>query len=127
MQKLIIESESIGKIIVEITDENLKTARRFLEILPIEARANLWGDEIYFKIPIERIEPENPRVVVKEGEVGIWIAEPSLCIFFGRTPVSTEKEIRAYSDVNVIGRVIGDYRILKRVKMNEKIKVYRSG
>ncbi len=118
-----IESENIGKVVVELTGENPDTAEKFLKILPIEGRANLWGEEIYFKIPIDRIEPENPRSVVKEGEIAIWIEEPSLCIFFGKTPVSTEKEIRAYSDVNVIGRVIGDCKIFKRVKSGEKIKV----
>ncbi len=123
MKQIIIENESIGKISVEITEENPQTTEQFLKILPIEGKANLWGEEIYFKIPIDKIEPENPRQVVKEGEVAIWIEEPSLCIFFGKTPVSTGKEIKAYSDVNVIGRVIGDYMIFKKVKSGEKIRV----
>lgn len=123
-KQIIIESENICKVFVEITQENPKTVEKFLEILPIEAKVNLWGDEIYFKIPLDKIEAENPRQVVKEGEVAIWIEEPSLCIFFGKTPVSTDKEIRAYSDVNVIGRVVGDYRIFKKLKNGEKIKVY---
>jgi len=76
------------------------------------------------KIPLKKVEPENPRTVVKEGEIGIWIKEPSLCIFFGKTPMSTDSEIMAYSDVNVIGKVVGDHRIFKKVKNNEKIKVY---
>lgn len=126
MKQIIIESESIGKIRVEITEENPKTAEKFLKILPIEAKANLWGEEIYFKIPIDKIEPENPRQVVKEGEVAIWIEEPSLCIFFGKTPVSNDKEIRAYSDVNVIGRVKGDCKVFRKVKNGNEIKVYVS-
>ncbi|MEO0128597.1 MAG: cyclophilin-like fold protein [candidate division WOR-3 bacterium] len=126
MKQIIIESESIGKIRVEITEENPKTAEKFLKILPIEAKANLWGEEIYFKIPIDKIEPENPRQVVKEGEIAIWIEEPSLCIFFGKTPVSNDKEIRAYSDVNVIGRVKGDCKVFRKVKNGDEIKVYVS-
>ncbi|MEO0124062.1 MAG: cyclophilin-like fold protein [candidate division WOR-3 bacterium] len=126
MKQIIIESESIGKIRVEITEENPKTAEKFLKILPIEAKANLWGEEIYFKIPIDKIEPENPRQVVKEGEIAIWIEEPSLCIFFGKTPVSNDKEIRAYSDVNVIGRVKGDCKVFREVKNGDEIKVYVS-
>ncbi|MEO0165167.1 MAG: cyclophilin-like fold protein [candidate division WOR-3 bacterium] len=126
MKQIIIESESIGKIRVEITEENPKTAEKFLKILPIEAKANLWGEEIYFKIPIDKIEPENPRQVVKEGEIAIWIEEPSLCIFFGKTPVSNDKEIRAYSDVNVIGRVKGDCKVFRKVKNGNEIKVYVS-
>ncbi len=122
-QQIIIESQTADRIVVEITDENPETAEKFLKILPIEAKANLWGDEIYFKIPIDKIEPENPRRVVKEGEIGIWIEEPSFCIFFGKTPVSTDTEIRAYSDVNVIGRIIGDYKVFKKVKNGERIKI----
>lgn len=124
MKKIIIESESVGKIEVQLTDENPKTIEKFLKILPIEGKANLWGEEIYFEIPLENVEPENPRQVVKEGEVAIWIEEPSLCIFFGKTPISKENEIRAYSDVNVIGKVVGDYKVFKKVKEGEKIKVY---
>lgn len=126
MKQIIIESESIGKIRIEITEENPKTAEKFLKILPIEAKANLWGEEIYFKIPIDKIEPENPRQVLKEGEIAIWIEEPSLCIFFGKTPVSNDKEIRAYSDVNVIGRVKGDCKVFRKVKNGNEIKVYVS-
>ncbi|MCX7705837.1 MAG: cyclophilin-like fold protein [bacterium] len=123
LRHIMVESGSIGKVLVELTDENPETVEKFLKILPVEGRANLWGEEIYFKIPIDKIEPENPRQVVKEGEIAIWIENPSLCIFFGKTPVSTAKEIRAYSDVNVIGRVKGDYEIFKKVKSGEKIKV----
>mgnify|MGYP000396548727 CR=1 FL=1 len=121
--KFIIESKNIGKVEAELTDENPETVKKFLEILPFEGKANLWGEEIYFKLPIEKMEPENPRKIVKEGEVAIWIEEPSLCIFFGKTPISKD-EIVAYSDVNVIGKIKGDYKIFKNVKRGEKIKVY---
>lgn len=124
MKKVIIESKSTGKINLILSDENPETLKKFLNILPVEGKANLWGEEIYFKIPIDRIEPENPRKILKEGEVAIWIEEPSLCIFFGKTPISKENEIIAYSDVNVIGKIEGDYRVFKKVKKGEKIKVY---
>ncbi len=124
MKKIIIESENIGKVNLILSDENPETIKKFLSILPFEGKANLWGEEIYFKIPIEEIEPENPRRVLKEGEVGIWIEEPSLCIFFGKTPISKGNEIIAYSDVNVIGKIEGDFKVFKKIKRGEKIKVY---
>ena len=34
----------------ELNDSD--TAAKILEILPIEGRANVWGDEIYFDIPL---------------------------------------------------------------------------
>jgi len=122
-QKIRIISPSIGEISAELTEENPNTLTEFLKILPISAKANLWGDEIYFKIPLKRVEAEHPRVAVKEGEIGIWIEDPSLCFFFGKTPVSQGEEIRAYSEVNVIGNIIGDPKILKKVKANEAITV----
>jgi len=117
-----IVSESIGEVIAELTDENPKTAQRFFDALPIEGKANLWGDEIYFSIPID-VEKENSRTVVKEGEIAIWVENPSLCIFFGKTPASTDTEIRAYSDVNVIGISSGNSDIFRKVKRSEVIRI----
>lgn len=120
--KIKIISELIGEVIAELTDENPKTAQRFFNELPIEGEANLWGDEIYFSISMH-VEEENSRTVVKEGEIALWVENPSLCIFFGKTPVSTDTEIRAYSDVNVIGRLKGKCDIFRKVKMGELIRI----
>jgi len=32
--------------VVELSDENPITARKLLEVLPVEGKANLWGDGI---------------------------------------------------------------------------------
>jgi len=120
--KIKIVSESTGTVIAELTDENPKTAQRFFDALPIEGKASLWGDEIYFSIPMH-VEKENSRAVVKEGEIALWVENPSLCIFFGKTPVSTDTEIRAYSDVNVIGRCSGNSGIFQKVKNGEVIRI----
>ncbi|MGQ9816843.1 MAG: cyclophilin-like family protein [bacterium] len=40
-----------------------------------------------------------------------------------KTPISTDKEIRAFSDVNVIGEILGDYTIFKKVKSGEEIRI----
>jgi hypothetical protein len=47
--------------------------------------------------------------------------------FFGTTPVSKAGEPRAYSPVNVFGKVIGDPMIFKRIGSGEKIGVGREG
>ncbi|MGQ9464418.1 MAG: cyclophilin-like family protein [bacterium] len=65
--QIIIESKSISRIYAKITRENPKTVGQILKILPITGNANLWGDEIYFKIPIDRIEPEKSTNCSKEG------------------------------------------------------------
>ncbi len=72
------------------------------------------------------IAPEHPRTVVKAGEIAIWIEQPSFCIIFGKTPMSTDKEIRVYSECNVIGKVEGNPKIFKKVKEGEKITVSKA-
>jgi len=48
-----------------------------------------------------------------------------MCIFFGPTPASKAGEPRAYSPVNVFGKVNGVPSVFKKVKNGEKIRVER--
>ncbi|MDD5502767.1 MAG: cyclophilin-like fold protein [Candidatus Thermoplasmatota archaeon] len=100
-----------------------ETAKKILAALPIEGRANRWGDEIYFEIPVSIEEAKDARTNVEIGELGYWPPGSALCIFFGKTPVSTGKEPKAYSPVNVFGKIKGDDTIFKKVKDGEKIIV----
>jgi hypothetical protein len=83
------------------------TALAVLEALPVEARANRWGGEIYFAIPVEARLESGAREVVEAGELGYWPPGSAFCIFFGRTPASGGDEIRAASPVNILGRIEG--------------------
>jgi hypothetical protein len=84
------------------------TAQRIYEILPVEGRANTWGDEIYFEIPLQVPAEPDARAEVKVGELGYWPVGHAFCIFFGPTPASEGQGPQAYSPVNVVGRVLGD-------------------
>src|SRR4029453_18461089 len=75
--------------------------------LPIQARGQTWGDEIYFDIGLALAE-EAPREGVELGDLGYWPPGQAFCIFFGPTPMSRGDEIRPASAVNVIGHVVGD-------------------
>ena len=83
--------------------------------LPIEARAQTWGDEIYFDIGVAA-PLESPRETVQLGDLGYWPPGQAFCIFFGPTPMSRGDEIRPASAVTVVGRVTGDPRVFKRVR-----------
>ena len=79
------------------------TARKILDVLPLEGPGTRWGGEIYFEIPIESPEDSHARVKLAVGDIGFWPPGNTLCIFFGLTPVSMGDHPMAYSPVNVIG------------------------
>ncbi len=94
--------------------------------LPFRARVQTWGDEIYFSIPVDApSHPASAREVVELGTVGFWPPGNALCLFYGRTPMSRGDEIRPASAVNVLGRMEGDPRILKRAAEGAPITIER--
>lgn len=114
---------SVGDVSVEAEMLDTPTANRILEALPFKSSANVWGDEIYFDIPLS-LEPEpDARADVAVGDLAYWPAGPAFCIFFGPTPVSSGDQPRAYSPVNVFGRVLGDARQFKGVSSGAAVQV----
>jgi hypothetical protein len=111
-----------GEIKAEAELNNTKTAQAIWEALPIRSRVSLWGDEIYFSIPVN-LELETGRELVDTGDLGYWPDGNAFCIFFGPTPVSQRDEIRPASPVTVFGRVIGDVTVFKKVAARTKITV----
>ncbi len=111
-----------GKVTAEAGLNDSKTAEAIRKALPIKARANTWGDEIYFSIPV-KLGPEDGREVVDKGDLGYWPAGNGFCIFFGPTPASRGNEIRPASPVNVFGRVRGDATIFKAVNDGDSITI----
>ncbi|MCJ7669889.1 MAG: cyclophilin-like fold protein [Dehalococcoidia bacterium] len=109
---------------IEATAElnNTSTAQAIWEALPIKGRVNLWGDEIYFSIPL-RLKLEAGQELVSIGDLGYWPDGNAFCIFFGPTLVSQGDEIRPASPVTVFGKVIGDATIFKKVAAGTKIIV----
>ena len=99
------------------------TATRIFDALPIEGSANVWGDEIYFDIPLSLEQESDARADVAVGDLAYWPAGQAFCIFFGPTPVSTGDQPRAYSPVNVFGRILGDARRLKGISGGTPVKV----
>jgi len=113
-----------GEVTVTATLGETQTADAIWAALPIEGRANTWGDEIYFSIPVQ-LDEENPHDVVSLGDLGYWPPGTAFCIFFGPTPVSAGDQIRPASPVNVFGRVDGDPLVFKRVQDGEQVRIER--
>ena len=101
---------------VELTAElnDTRTAAAIRDTLPLSGKANLWGQEIYFSIPLE-FEPEDGHETVENGDIGYWPPGAAFCIFFGATPASHGSEIRPASPVNVFGHIQGDTTALNNV------------
>ena len=108
------------KVFADLDDTG--TAKAIWQALPISSRINLWGDEIYFSIPVN-VELEDGKEVVECGDLGYWPQGRAFCIFFGKTPASLMGEIRPASAVNVFGRVLGDAGVFKLVKSGAKVTV----
>ena len=117
-----IRISSGGATAVATLDENA-TADAIWEALPISARGNRWGEEIYFEIPVQLPQAEDARDVLDAGELGYWPVGHAFCIFWGPTPASRASEIRAYSPVNVFGKLEGDPRAFDNVPGGTAIEV----
>lgn len=113
----------LGEAIVAAELNESPTATLIWEALPIVAKGTLWGEEIYFPIPVEAALDDTARDVVERGELGYWPQGRALCIFFGPTPMSRGDEIRAASAVNIVGRIRGDHTILRAVEEGTTVHV----
>lgn len=116
---------SAGSVEVDALLNGSKTAQAIWDALPLSAKAETWGDEIYFSIP-PTLKPENPQAVVELGDLGYWPPGQAFCIFFGPTPVRQGTEIRPASPVNVFGRVVGDPKVFKKVRSGTTVSVARA-
>lgn len=117
----------IKNFVLEILLNDTIIAKKVYDILPIESVANVWGEEIYFSIPVVS-KNEFPTTEVEIGDVCYWPEGNSFCIFFGKTPISTTEKPVPYSEVTVIGKfepkkdVISN---LKKIKSNQKVKLVK--
>ena len=115
-----------GNVEMQAELNDSPTTQKIWEALPIEGRANIWGDEIYFSIPVKASGEPGARADVEVGELGYWPPGNAFCIFYGPTPVSTGSQPRAASPVNLLGRVIGDATQFRAVRDAEKVVIARA-
>ncbi len=104
-----------GKVQVKAELNDSPTAKSIVDALPIEGKANRWGGEIYFSIPVKAELESDSREILDAGELAFWPHGNAFCIFFGPTPASQGNEIRAASAVNIVGRLSGDWSGLWKV------------
>jgi hypothetical protein len=121
------ENTEVSRVKVKFTIEALGEAEgelvRFLaprtidmivRKLPIEGRAALWKEEVYFETPIKMGE-EKAKATVENGTIAFWPMGSAICIFHGET--------QPYSPVNVLGKITKNLELFKQVKSGTKIRV----
>jgi hypothetical protein len=103
--------------------EDTPTAKAVLAALPAKARANTWGEEVYFSLPAEVKLERDACEVVDPGTVCYWVQGGSLALPYGPTPVSRGTECRLVTKVNVLGKLEGDPRRLATVRDGDAVEV----
>ncbi len=107
----------LKNIEIELDDSNSpNTIKKLFDSLPFTVGLNLWGDEIYTNVsPIIENE-ENAKPIVDLNDVAYWPTGKAICLFFGPTPIGKKGEIKPYSPVNVIGKILNpDKSVLKKI------------
>ncbi len=103
---------TIGGVAVEAALKPTRTAQAIYDALPVEANVNQWGEEFYCQVSGVKDYRETATTNVKVGDVAYWGLGGMLAVFFGRTPMSIGEDPVPADRVNVIGRLIGDPKVL---------------
>ena len=99
------------------------TAKAIAAKLPLTSSALIWGEEVYFMIPVEVAREKDARAVVTPGEIAYWPDGPAIAIGFGRTPISHGDECRLASHCNIFAKALDDVKMLAKLKAGAKISV----
>lgn len=91
-----------------------RTIDAIVKKLPLEGRAALWKEEVYFEIPL-KLGEEKAEPAVQKGAITFWPMGNALCIFYG--------ESQPYSPVNILGKVTKNLELFEQVKSGTKITV----
>ena len=111
--KFIIEGigEAEGELVRHLAP---RTVDAITKKLPIEGRAALWREEVYFQIPV-KLGKEKAEPTVEKGAVAYWPMGNAFCIFYGVS--------QPYSPVNIVGHVTKNLELFEQVKSGTKIIV----
>jgi hypothetical protein len=97
------------------------TAKNIYKALPKESAVEVWGEEIYFPIGVDKGEGDVTHEFVAPGDVGYWEPERCLCLFFGPTPESPPGTIKPDSPVVIVGRIISPFGDFKSACDGDKV------
>jgi hypothetical protein len=93
-----------------------QTVTALTKILPIEGKAALWKEEVYFTIPL-KVGSEKAKNNVETGTLAYWPLGNAFCIFYGTS--------QPYSSVNVVGKITENLDLFRSVKEGSIVRVER--
>jgi hypothetical protein len=91
-----------------------RTVDTIVRKLPVEGRAALWKEEVYFEIPV-KLGEEKAKPNVETGTLAFWPMGSALCIFYGKS--------QPYSPVSILGKITRNLEVFNKVKSGTRIKV----
>jgi len=110
--------EGVGEVEGELVRHLApRTVEAIIKRLPLEGRAALWKEEVYFEIPV-KMGKEKAKPTVEKGTIAFWPMGNAFCIFYG--------ESQPYSPVNIVGRVTKNLEVFGQVKSGAKIRGERA-
>jgi hypothetical protein len=127
-KKILASITGFENITIELNDTiSPQTCHSVIDSLPFSVSAHVWGEEIYTdESPITQAE-ENAKNLVSINDIAYWPSGKAICLFFGPTPIGKKGEIKPYSPVNVVGKIISpDKSIIKNFKEGTKITFQKS-
>jgi len=95
------------------------TTRALVATLPLKAKAQTWGEEVYFEIPVKVPLEKDAKQVVPPGTICFWVEGSSLALPWGRTPISEGDEPKLVTRCNVLGRIDGEASQLASVRSGD--------
>ena len=111
--KFIIEGlgQAEGELVRFLAPRTIDTIVRKM---PLEGRAALYKEEIYFEIPINMGE-EKAKPTVEPGTIAFWPMGSAVCVFYGKS--------QPYSPVSILGKITSNLELFKQVKSGITIKM----
>ena len=122
--------DSLREIVIKADGVSLRirlldtpTADKIWAALPFDAKANTWGEEVYFSTPVSCPREANAKAIVTVGEIAYWPDGEAIAIGFGPTPISHGDEIRLASPCNIWASAKEDVRVMAKVRPGARIRV----
>ncbi|MEM2970549.1 MAG: cyclophilin-like fold protein [Candidatus Bathyarchaeia archaeon] len=93
-----------------------RTVDLIVRKLPLEGRASLHQNEVFFEVVLS-IGEEKAKNISDKGMIAYWPMGRALCVFLDK--------VRPYSAINPVGRITENLSVFSQVKSGTKIRVER--